>query len=138
WERFASALPSHEQERHSWTFIVASAGRILGYSNLLVKSEDESYAHAHILDKKLRNQGLASVLFIDMIKIFFTHCPIQKLTFQTSPENKRINALIQKFGLIPKKTYLSEPDGMARPGEFYIYEITRAAFDSIQRQKRLP
>ena len=123
--RFLSSVPPSQSDQRRATFIVASSEQIIGYTNLHIVSPEEVYAHIHILQKGIRSKGLAYVLFLEMLRIFFSCLPIEKLIFQTSPENKSLHRLIQRFGFTPTRAYLSNPDGMARAGEFHIYEISR-------------
>jgi hypothetical protein len=46
------------------------------------------------------------------------------LRFETTVSNRGINRYLQSFGLEPETRYLERPDGMARPGEFNVYEIS--------------
>jgi RimJ/RimL family protein N-acetyltransferase len=130
--RFLSSIPRPGSETDHPTFVVASGDEVIAYTNLNIKSADEAYTHVHILKEELRSKGLASFLFLPMIRLFFSRFPIEKVVFQASPENEKVNGLIQRFGLMPQKVYLSNPDGMARAGEFNVYEITRQLVESFK------
>ena len=133
--RFLASIPGAPEPRERATFVVTSDGRLVAYTNLNFKSMDEVYVHMHTLVRSPLAKALTYHLFPEMIKILFKCFPITHLNIQTSPENTNINRFLAKFGLVPRRAYLETPDGMARPGEFNIYQIPRAAVDQIKRSR---
>lgn len=128
-ELYRTALPGAGPQRPRVFFVAETAeGHVIGYTNLLIKSKDESYAHVHILDPEYRGKGLAQALFPLAIQCFFAVTEVSKILLQTSPENERVNRLLQTVGLTPERTYLDNPDGMARPGAFNVYTLERHLF----------
>jgi RimJ/RimL family protein N-acetyltransferase len=123
--RFLASLPHNGASRERVTVIVESAGALVAYSNLNIRSTDEAYAHFHILKKGLWAKGVAYFLFPDAIEIFFADTPVPCISFQTSPENHNINRMLQSFAMTPELMHLDVPDGMARAGLFHVYKITR-------------
>jgi RimJ/RimL family protein N-acetyltransferase len=133
--RFLSSLPDAPGPRERATFVVTADGQLVAYTNLNFKSLDEVYVHVHTLARSSLAKALVYALFPRMVKIFFESYPITRLTMQTSPENQNINRFLTSFGLTPERVYIESPDGMARPGEFNVYDIPRAAADQIQRRR---
>lgn len=125
-QRYLSMLPSPPgEERSRRLLVVADGERPLAYSNINIRSPQEAYAHAHILDPRLRNQGLASNLFLSLTRIYLHHFGVETLIFQTAPENEPVNRLLQRFGLTPRRVHMPQPDGMSRPGDFNLYQLSR-------------
>ena len=135
--RFLSSLPGAQENPERATFVVTADGRPVAYTNLNFRSMDEVYVHFHTLERGALVKGLVYFLFPEMLKIFFRRFPITRLIMQTSPENENINRFLGRFGLTPRRAYLSTPDGMARAGEFNVYEIDRAAAVQPGRQAQL-
>lgn len=133
--RFLSSRPGAQQPPERATFVVTCDARLVAYTNLNFKSMDEVYVHVHTVVRSSLAKALVYVYFPEMIKIFFNRFPITQLTMQTSPENQNINRFLAKFGLAPQRVYLTTPDGMARPGDFNVYEIPRSAANQIQRSR---
>jgi RimJ/RimL family protein N-acetyltransferase len=126
---YRSALPEHGAGRSRVVLVVESAeGHLIAYTNLTIKSADESYAHVHILDPAYRSRGIAQTLFPHAIRQFFRLVPIRKILMQTSPENQRVNRFLQAVGLTPEQVHIANPDGMARPGDFNVYTLERRLF----------
>jgi RimJ/RimL family protein N-acetyltransferase len=106
------------------TLVVTVDRQVAGYTNINLKTNDEGYAHVHIIHPRYRNKGIAAYLYGDAIKLIFGQFGMRRLGFQTSVTNNRINALLAKQGIKPlEKIFIEKPDGMAKPGEFYIYEL---------------
>lgn len=126
--RLLSSISEGASNRTRAYFIVSSGRELVAYTNLNFRSADEAVAHFHILKRGIRSKAVAYHLFVEAIKTFFNLFPITVVVMQTSPENERINHFLQKFGLTHRKERLSDPDGMARAGEFNVYEIRREAY----------
>jgi RimJ/RimL family protein N-acetyltransferase len=136
---YRSALPQNGPGRTRLVLIGESpTGHLIGYTNLSIKSADESYAHVHILDPAYRARGVGQAMFPHVLRQFFLLMPIRKIMMQTSPENNRVNRFLQAVGLTPEHVHLAEPDGMARPGEFYVYTLARRLFIPEQRPEQGP
>jgi len=133
--RFLSSLPGAQQPPERATFVVTCDGQLVAYTNLNFKSMDEVYAHVHTVVRSTLAKALVYAYFPEMIKIFFKRFPITRLKMQTSPANQNINRFLAQFGLAPQRVHLATPDGMARPGDFNIYEIPRSAANQIQRSR---
>ena len=133
--RFLSSLPGAPQPPERATFVVTGDGQLVAYTNLNFKSMDEVYVHVHTVVRSSLAKALVYAYFPDMIRIFFDCFPITQLTMQTSPENHNINRFLAKFGLAGRRVYLATPDGMARPGDFNVYQIPRSAAYQIQRSR---
>lgn len=128
--RFRQAIPAEGRTRSTIVLVVEAPGRgLVGYTSLNSSDRDGGYAHVHILDEKLRGAGMAPFFFHRVIRFFLQQCSVDRIVFQASPENTNVNRLLQKSGLVPRRTYLQHPDGMARPGFFNVYELTRSVVE---------
>ena len=136
-QRFMSSIPDEGRSRDRATFVVLSGKDIMAYTNLHIKSVEEVYVHFHVLRLSPRHRAIAYRLFPAMIRIFFDSFAIAKLTMQTALANQRINYFLQEFGLCPKQSYISMPDGLARPGLFNVYEISREFLTRLETQRPL-
>ena len=134
--RFLSSLPGAQQPPERATFVVTCDGQLAAYTNLNFKPMDEVYVHVHTVVRSSLAKALVYAYFPEMIKIFFNCFPINQLTMQTSAKNQNINRFLVKFGLAPRHVHLTAPDGMARPGDFNVYQIPRSAANQIQRSRQ--
>jgi hypothetical protein len=134
--RFLASIPGPHENPERATFVVDAAGKPVVYTNLNFKSMDEVYVHFHTLERQPFVKALVYFLFPEMLQIFFRRFPITRLIMQTSTGNRNINRFLGRFGLTPSRVHLSTPDGMARPGEFNVYEIPGWAADRAVRRER--
>jgi RimJ/RimL family protein N-acetyltransferase len=132
---FEEALTSADRERGRRIFVVTYRDEVVAYALLNITSKENAYAHAHVVRPEWRGQGMASRLFGGMIETFLAQ-GVERIQFQTSPENLAINGLLQKFGLHYREIDIANPDGMARPGRFFSYELDGAALDEIRARLR--
>ena len=133
-QRFLDSVPrAADVSRSRITLVVEYERLLIAYANLNIRSVDEAYAHVHTLKKGLRAKAMAYLLFSATIKAFFNEAPVNRIVFQTSPENRDVNRLLQRFGMSPTLLHLDEPDGMARPGLFNVYEIGRKEAQHLSR-----
>jgi len=128
--RLWSSLAADQSPPSRAYFVVTAGDELLIYTNLNFASAEEACAHFHVLKPGLRSKGVSYFLFPEAIRVFFERFPIQKLVMQTSPHNEKINRLLRRFSLTPQRAFLEKPDGMARAGEFNIYEICRADIEA--------
>ena len=70
----------------------------------------------------------AYLLFPEVLATFFLLFPLERIEMQTHRDNKKIDRLLRRFGLTPRQEFLSAPDGLARAGDFNIYEVRRRAW----------
>jgi RimJ/RimL family protein N-acetyltransferase len=126
---YRSALPENSPGRRRIVLIGESLdGKLIGYTNLVIVSADESYAHVHILDRAYRARGIGQAMFPHVLRQFFRLTEVRKISMQTSTENKRVNRFLQAVGLTPARAHIADPDGMARPGKFNVYTLERRLF----------
>jgi RimJ/RimL family protein N-acetyltransferase len=121
-ERFLTFLDDSEQRARA-AFVVTLAGCLVAYTSINFWSPREGAVHVHVLDETLRHRGVSSLLFVRALELYFRKFQLTRLVLQTSPSNDAINGLLRKFGLEPRRTFLDQPDGLGRPGEFYVYEL---------------
>jgi RimJ/RimL family protein N-acetyltransferase len=98
-------------------------GELIAYSNVVVREEKTAYAHLHTLRDDPWDRRAVYALFPQVTAAALESLGATRLRFETSVGNHGINRYLQSFGLQPQRLLLSEPDGMARPGEFNVYEL---------------
>jgi hypothetical protein len=128
--RILSSLAGPPAQRARAYFVVTGGGGMVGYTNLHLPTPHEGYAHVHVLQPGVRMKAVARFLFPAILRLFFASFPIRKVIFQTSPENGNVNRMLARSGLRPARVELAHPDGMARPGQFNVYEVPREACEA--------
>jgi RimJ/RimL family protein N-acetyltransferase len=114
-------------QRSSRAYFVMDIGEeLVAYANLNFRSATEACAHFHVLKRTSRVKGMVYLLLPDIIRIFFSVFPLEKVEMQTLPENHGIDRLLQRFGLKAQRKFLDQPDGFARPGDLNVWKITGA------------
>ncbi len=108
-------------------FVIEVDGKLAAYTNLNFRSESEACAHFHVLKPGARIKAVTYVLFPDVIRTFFLRFPLARIEMQTRPENRNIARLLRRFGLTPRREFLNNPDGLARPGELDVWELKRGS-----------
>jgi len=113
------------QEGSSVLTIVAEMdGEVVAYSNLVVCRVGEACGHLHTLrDDAVVRQGVY-LLFPQVTAVALERLGVSRLRFEASVNNLGINRYLQSFGLKPRRLHLKNPDGLARPGEFNVYELS--------------
>lgn len=100
------------------------------YSTMTVREPDTAYGHLHTLGDEPTVRHAVYELFPQVTAIALELLGVARLRFETSVDNRGINRYLRSFGLVPQRLLLEEPDGMARPGEFNVYELSLAGGDS--------
>ncbi len=134
--RFQESIPRGAAPRSCVSYIVESEKTLIAYTNLNVHALDEAYAHFHVLAASVRARAVCYVLFPKGMQIFFDTVPVNKIFFQTSPENQNVKRMLESFGLKCHQMCVDAPDGMARPGLFNVYEIDKRQAASLARSTR--
>lgn len=109
-------------------FTLCHNDQVIGYTNINVLGRPKGYVHVHLTDPRSRRRGILSAIFVNCLPVVANHIlrelPISGLVLETRTRNEGINRVVQKAGLRPCATsYLENPDGIAGPGEFNIYEL---------------
>jgi RimJ/RimL family protein N-acetyltransferase len=125
------APPSAEDRRG---FVYSIDGEMIGYSNIKVVGGGVAYHHNHIIRQDARGRGLASLIFVRLVRTTMHKLGVNKLIMQARPGNPAVNKLLQHtVKLTPVRQYIAEPDGgIASPGEFNCYELDLAYFDTVE------
>jgi RimJ/RimL family protein N-acetyltransferase len=105
-------------------------GEVVAYSNLVVGEEDTAYGHLHTLRDDPVVRRAVYELFPRVTAMALERLEVTRLRFEASTDNLGINRYLQSFGLKPRRLLIEEPDGMARPGEFNVYELSFAQDDA--------
>jgi RimJ/RimL family protein N-acetyltransferase len=109
-------------------FTFCHDNRVIGYTNINIMGRPKGYVHVHLTDPQARSRGILSTIFLHSLPVIASHVlrelPIDGLVLETRTRNLGINRVMQKTGLRPTATrYLENPDGVAGPGEFNIFEL---------------
>jgi RimJ/RimL family protein N-acetyltransferase len=108
------------------TLVGVTSDGIVAYTNLNFRTEREAVAHVHTLLRDVRTRAAVMMVFPQVVRLYFELFPeLDRVVFETSPENRAINRVLQGIGLRPRRMHLERPDGMARVGEFNVYELAR-------------
>ena len=105
-------------------FVIELNGDLVAYTNLNFRSQSEACAHFHALKPTARVKAVMYVLFPNVIRTLFSCFPLARIEMQTLPANRNIDRLLRRFGLEPRRKFIAHPDGLARPGELDIWELT--------------
>jgi RimJ/RimL family protein N-acetyltransferase len=121
-----------EEDRRGYVYTID--GQIIGYSNTKLVSSGVAYHHNHIIKGDARGRGLASLIFVRLVRTTMHKLGLNKLIMQARPGNPAVNKLLQHtVKLTPVRQHIAEPDGgIASPGEFNCYELELAHFDTVE------
>jgi hypothetical protein len=59
------------------------------------------------------------------MKLYFDLFPIVRIIHQTRVQNVGVNRMLDRYVLVAATRYISQPDGVARPGEFHLRYVYR-------------
>lgn len=130
-EKFQRALEGKVGPGERAVMVVTLEDQVVGYFNLNFWTREEAAIHAHVLDERMRHTGLATTIASNVLATCFVNLGLQRVIVQTLPTNRASNGFLEKLGLVGRREYIEKPDGMARPGEFCVYEITPPIFQEI-------
>jgi RimJ/RimL family protein N-acetyltransferase len=130
--RLAGSLDG-DGRRTAITVVAEVGGQVVAYTNMRAIDDQTACAHLHTLVRDETVTALVYELFGPVIAAVLEALEVSHLRFETSVENRGINKYLESFGLQPKVVQLENPDGLARPGQFKVYEFdARAAVASGQ------
>ncbi|TDB90332.1 hypothetical protein E1264_05470 [Actinomadura sp. KC216] len=112
---------------------------VIGYTNINILGRPKGYLHVHLTDPSVRRRGILSAIFWNSLPVLADHVlseyPIDGLVLETRTRNVGINRVVQSVGLRPARAgHLDEPDGVAGPGEFNVYELDAATIRALAAQ----
>lgn len=111
-------------DRKAVTFVAEIEGEIVAYTNVRVIEPDRACAHFHTLRRDSVVRRAAYAFFADVMRAAGEQLHVSHVRFETSVANRGINGFLQSFGLQPRRVRLAHPDGLARAGDFNVYELT--------------
>jgi hypothetical protein len=118
--RFASALEPGAQA----SIVVAEIdGELVAYTSMRVTAPGAAVAHFHTLRRDPLVRRAVYDLFPRVTAAIAAQLGVARLRFEPSIANRGINGYLQSFGLRPRRERLDQPDGLARAGEFNVYEL---------------
>jgi RimJ/RimL family protein N-acetyltransferase len=119
-ERLGASL---EQGSGALCVVAEMEGEVVAYSNLVVREEGTAYGHLHTLRDDPAVRRAVYELFPRVTAVALERLGVTRLRFEASVGNEGINRYLRSFGLEPRRVSIEEPDGMARPGEFNVYDL---------------
>jgi hypothetical protein len=131
-ERYALWKHTGDPAQMSSIFALRLDGRLIGFTNLLRKTDLDNYSHWHIIEPGDRAGGISSAVYPTRLDLYFELFPIERLIHQTRITNTGVNRMLDKFVPIAKTEFVERPDGLAKPGEFHIRYVTRADVPRIR------
>jgi RimJ/RimL family protein N-acetyltransferase len=126
-ETRARLSPSGEPGRRSVTVVAEVDGELVAYTNMRVVEPGTACAHLHTLRRDRLVRRVVYALFPQVTVAAASDLGVVRLRFETTVGNDGINRYLQRFGLEPRRRWLDDPDGLARAGEFNVYELTLGA-----------
>ena len=119
-------------KRNAMNLVIDCDGEPIGNVVIVdLDSSEEQHMHAHIWHPKNRRQGIGSAVFFKIFEVIFANFNIVKIVIQPSSQNHAINALIQKFGIKPVKTFVTQPSQLTRTMEVNRYEIDHVVLSQL-------
>lgn len=70
------------------------ASRLIGFTNLVRKTPEESYSHWHIIDPEDRAGGVSFAIYPTRIDLYFDLFPIERLVHQARVTNTGVNRML--------------------------------------------
>lgn len=130
--RYAAWRWSGDPGQMNSLFALRLEGKLLGFTNLLRKTQDLNYSHWHIIDPKARAGGVSSAVYPTRLDLYFGLFPIERLIHQTRMTNTGVNRMLDKYVPVAVTEFVEKPDGLAKPGEFHMRHVTRADLPRIR------
>jgi RimJ/RimL family protein N-acetyltransferase len=114
-------------------------GSVIGFTNINIFGRSKGYLHVHLTDPAARRRGILSAIFWHALPVLGGHVldtyPIDGFVLETRTRNVGINRVVRSVGLRPTAVrHLDDPDGLAGPGEFAIYELDAAVIRALLSQ----
>jgi hypothetical protein len=131
--RYAAWRRTGDPGQMQSVFALRLEGRLIGFTNLLRRSEMENYSHWHILDPDVRAGGISSAVYPTRLDLYFGLFPIERLVHQTRVSNTGVNRMLDRFVPVAKTEFVERPDGLAKPGEFHMRYVMRSDLPRIRR-----
>ncbi|MBO2448578.1 hypothetical protein J4573_15855 [Actinomadura barringtoniae] len=112
---------------------------VIGYTNINIQGRPKGYLHVHLTDPAARRRGVVSAILLQSLPVLADHVlteyPIDGLVLETRTRNVGINRVVRSVGLRPASTgHLEDPDGLAGPGEFNVYDLDAATIRALVAQ----
>lgn len=110
--------------------------RVIGYTNINIDGRRYGYVHVHLTDPGARGRGILSTVLAYALPVIagsvLDELSIDGLVLETRTRNLGITSVVRKMGLRPQRTaYLTDPDGLAGPGEFHVFVLDRATLAAL-------
>jgi hypothetical protein len=125
-QRFLRAIPTGNCDQQSLAFAISVNGQFAGYTLLNRYTPENNYSHWHITNPDLRACGLSTSLYPHRIKTYFDSVPMNRLIHQTRTRNVGVNRMLDRYVPVAETRYITDPDGVALPGEFHLRYVLPA------------
>ena len=123
---YRSRLRTGDKAQPQIAYAITLDANLVGYTLLNRYERGIGHSHWHIIARDVRAQGISSALYPHRIKMYFDTSDIQRLTHQTLTRNIGVNRMLDKFVAVAETGFVTNPDGLALPGEFHMRYVTRA------------
>jgi hypothetical protein len=130
-KRYLSFIRTGDPGQMNTIFAIKLNEKVVGYTTLARKSPRINYSHWHIIDDELRGRGVSSALYLHRIKMYFDLYPIDRLIHQTKTWNTGVNRMLDKYVPVSETIYDANPDGLSRPGAFYVRYVERGMLPTL-------
>lgn len=141
-------LPSREERRiffekklgnnllinNEFMFVLAHDDEIVGYYLINnIQHGDSCQHHAHVVKKEYRGNRVVVPLIVDLMKLVFSLGDVNTIIAEPNRENPTVNAIFRRYGLVPKRSYYKDPQGICRAMTVNRYEIQMSEVNALSR-----
>ena len=124
------ALVDGPRPRQTLGFTITVDDQPAGFINVNVLGRPFGVPHFHLADPAARGLGIMSAVLNAglpaILHVVRAEAAADGLRVEVRTRNGGMNRVLQRLGYPPTRTVdLDEPDGLAGPGTFHIYEIRR-------------
>ncbi len=124
--KYSKSLADSSADKPGFTFIIdRNESPVAAVPFVKKDPKGEAQMHCHVWDESHRGQGLMSAIFQQGLKMAFEVTGIEQVVFEPAAADVAINALIQKFGFKPVKTYVTRPSELCFEMEVNRYKVNR-------------
>lgn len=140
-KRFFDMIRVPESQQANVIFTITLNAKVIGYTNINRYGPDENYVHLHtyrasirsVLEAKKPRQkeniqmgaGLAAVMIGPIIAMHLNLFPVRRLVLQTRSTNRWINRALDLYMPPAETKYVTDPPGLAAPGECHVRYVRR-------------
>ncbi len=122
--RVGKVVGTPVKDRVSDPLIWVLNGNVAGFTTLTnIERGKQAEIHLHIIDPKVRGQGLGTQWFALSLKQYFRRHGLEKIVCQPASANPGPNGMMRALGIKPVRTYVTKPSPICVEHEVTRYEI---------------